>query len=369
MSSAPRGLRISIILVALAVLAAGAVVAQSVVGRRDAATLSAAGTGTVAKGLAVGNAMSFMSEAQLDRLMGDAAAAGVTSVRGDFSWRLIQAGGRTAYDWAQTDRIVEAANRHGVGLLPILTETPDWARRLLCVVPGACPPRDPDDFARFARAAAERYAPLGVRAWEIWNEPNLARFWAVPNPLGYGRLFVAAQSAITSVDPGATVLLGGLAGGATLIGGGLDPRPFLRGVCLLTSACRVASGLAYHPYTDGTLPSKTNQLSAWAKISRTTPSLRSVLADSGVPDLPIWLTEVGAPTGSNNVVPNYVTESVQAQIVQDAYATARTEPGVVSLYWYSYRDEPGLVGAEAFFGLKRADGSPKPAWQVFVDVR
>lgn len=33
-------------------------------------------------------------------------------------------------------------------------------------------------FGRFAGYLASRYAPMGVHAWEIWNESNLVNFWS-----------------------------------------------------------------------------------------------------------------------------------------------------------------------------------------------
>lgn len=53
--------------------------------------------------------------------------------------------------------------------------------------------------------------PMGVRTYEVWNEPNHVRFWpSGPNASEYTALLAAAHAAIKQADGGATVLLGGL---------------------------------------------------------------------------------------------------------------------------------------------------------------
>ncbi|MFQ3566220.1 MAG: SH3 domain-containing protein [Aggregatilineales bacterium] len=85
---------------------------------------------------------------------------------------------------------------------------------------GAINPQNP--WARFVAAAVERYRPggtlaraqgwedgLGVRVWEIWNEPDFRQFWD-GGVADYARLLKVAYLAIKSIDPEATVMVGGL---------------------------------------------------------------------------------------------------------------------------------------------------------------
>ena len=64
----------------------------------------------------------------------------------------------------------------------------------------------PGDYARFAAAAARHYAPLGVQAFEIWNEPNTSASWTNPSPAAYARVLKAAYPAIKAVDPSGIVV-------------------------------------------------------------------------------------------------------------------------------------------------------------------
>lgn len=125
-----------------------------------------------------------------------------------FAWRDIQPE-PDRFDWTRADFIVETAVRYGdIDLLIRLDYQPEWARAG-CTDQG--PPEDPARFAAYAGAVAERYRGR-VGAYQIWNEPNLAREWCdqAPSPEGYAALLAAAYAAIKSADPDALVISAGL---------------------------------------------------------------------------------------------------------------------------------------------------------------
>jgi hypothetical protein len=84
-------------------------------------------------------------------------------------------------------------------------------------------------FTAFAASMVQRYGPNGnfwytggvrrtdipylpVRAWEVWNEPNLAGNWGgSPNPSQYHTLLARTRDAVTAVDHGAVIVFAGLA--------------------------------------------------------------------------------------------------------------------------------------------------------------
>jgi hypothetical protein len=97
--------------------------------------------------------------------------------------------------------------------------------------------------------------------------------------------------------------------------------------------------------------------------------------------MPLWITEYGAPTGGPGPVwdgtpeslyrgPDHVTEAQQAQIAADSVATAASDIGVAALFWYTDRDLANRPqnDIEAHYGLRRVDGSPKPAYGAFRDA-
>ena len=152
------------------------------------------------------------------------AGAGVESLRFAFYWREAQPDGPSAVDFAHTDRIVAAAARARIWILPTVLGTPRWAREDPSE-PGSRP-RDPEDYARFMGLLVDRYGPQGsfwtenpalprrpLRAWQAWNEPDHRNFWhEQPYYRAYVRTLAAARRVIRERDPGAKVVLAGLVG-------------------------------------------------------------------------------------------------------------------------------------------------------------
>ena len=76
----------------------------------------------------------------------------------------------------------------------------------------------------FAARLVRRYGPDGefwadhpdvpkhpIRAWQVWNEPNLPVYWPDgPDPAQYVELLSAVGKAIKRADPGASVVSAGL---------------------------------------------------------------------------------------------------------------------------------------------------------------
>jgi len=134
--------------------------------------------------------------------------AGFSWCKVGFGWRDIEGAGKGVYDWSHTDRIVEAANREGVDLLARIDHQPSWAGGGF---PSNGPPDNLQDLADFLTALASRYRGR-IRAYEVWNEPNLAREWGgrLPDPGAYAKLLGVAYRAIKAADPGAMVISAGL---------------------------------------------------------------------------------------------------------------------------------------------------------------
>lgn len=134
--------------------------------------------------------------------------AGFTWVKVGFGWRDVEGAGKGVYDWSRTDRIVEMANAEGIDLLVRIDHQPSWAGGGF---PTNGPPDDLADLTDFLSAVATRYRGR-IRAYEVWNEPNLAREWGgrVPDPGEYVRLLGASYRAIKAADPGAMVISAGL---------------------------------------------------------------------------------------------------------------------------------------------------------------
>ncbi len=328
-------------------------------------------------GVAYGNTLIGMDDDELADALDDAVSLGAGVVRTDLAWYDIQPRSADDYDWTRFDRVVDEARNRDLKLLLVLAYTPQWARPPGCDS-SMCAPADPDRFADFARSAAARYAPQGVLAWEIWNEPNTPGFWAPEvDPDGYTVLLRSASAAIRQVDPSALILLGGLASVDTRPGGGMAPQEFLSRVCEL-GGNEAISAIAYHPYTYPYLASESRAgPSPWSRIDADRNSLRDVAARHGSSDLPVWLTEYGAPTDGPGQASDgtasgtsdqttHVTVQRQAEIARDVLRTVAADPAIGALIWYSDRDLGDDTETNLnFYGLRRSDGTKKPAFNAF----
>jgi hypothetical protein len=314
----------------------------------------------------------WFSPTELAQSLDDAVALGIGWLRVDLSWDEVQHQSPGAYDWSPVDRLVDVASARGLRILAILDRTPPWARPAGCDS-DTCAPADPSQFAAFAAAAARRYALLGVRTWEIWNEPNIDIFWKPsPDVARYVALLRPTVAAIRDVDPGARVISGGLSSAGTAPGmiAGLD---FLRAFAALGGPGLV-DAVGFHPYSFPVPPGYPASWNVWAQIEGNPTSFASILAASGYPGKKIWITEYGAPTNGPGTVatsadyriggsPDHADEHLQAVMATPSVQLALSSPVIGALFWYSYRDlGTDVADRENFFGLRHFDGTPKPAY-------
>lgn len=155
---------------------------------------------------------------------------------------------------------------------------------------------DPDRFAAYAASVALE-ARGRVVAYEIWNEPNMPRFWRNPDPHAYAQVYLKARAAIRKVDPHTPVLIGGI---ADITGW----RDYARTVIRLTRP----DGLALHPYVQ--------------PVRSTRHALRL--------GVPVWVTEVGA--GRDNM-----TDTDRGAYLLRTVRRLRRLP-IRALFLYSWED-------------------------------
>ncbi len=139
--------------------------------------------------------------------------AGFNWVKQALAWETIEGAGKGQYDWSIADRVVRQVNQDGLTFLARVGSDPDlgnfWAGH---------PPQNGDNFADFVFALASRYncsaTAVGcIQAYQIWNEPNLAREWGGnrPNPAQYAEFLGKAYRAIKRANPNAIVISAGMA--------------------------------------------------------------------------------------------------------------------------------------------------------------
>lgn len=312
-------------------------------------------------GIAAGGLIEWATDANLARELDGYVAIGAKWLRSDLKWAAVEQT-RGTFNWSIYDRLLAAAKARGLSVVWTLAYTPAWARPAGTDDKHA--PTNVADFVPFARAAVARYAPQGVKHYEIWNEPNITSFWKpAPDPVKYTALLKQAYAAMKQVDPSITVL----AGATSPAGGYNDPAcngnpsstPNVNAINFLETIYRNGGGGSFdafsmHPYTHVAPSRARGRCNAWAQMSRTSPSLRSTMAANGDSAKQIWATEFGTHLA-------WVArrESTQAAYLTDAFTTWLSYPWAGQLMYYSYKQPLGG------YDLVRTDWSPRAAWRAY----
>ena len=265
---------------------------------------------------------------------------------------------------AEYEESIDRARAAGQKVVLMLYNAPAWAS-------GSSTrntPRDPADFASFAARLAHRFRGK-VTGYEIWNEPNIERFWSNgPDAREYADLLRAAHPAIKAVDPGAEIVFGGLSG---------NDYPFLKRA-YEAGAEGSFDVMGAHPYTycGSTGPGDVRRSGG-----RITPDsftgyreLRATMVAEG-DSHPIWVTEFGWNTSNRKCDPGAgfwqggVNAADQAKYLSRGFEIMDSDPYVEVAMWYSLRDPYWLEGAsddpESSTGLLTVGYGTKPAYSAF----
>jgi hypothetical protein len=253
-------------------------------------------------------------------------------------------------------------------VLPVVQGTPTWA----ALKPGdaGSPPANPAQFAALLKLLVTRYGPAGsfwtehpevarrpVRAWQIWNEPNIPRYWDVANwAPSYVKLLKAAHSALRHADPRAKVILAGLPNNSWVA---------LHQI-YADGGRHAFDVVALHPYT-----SKPSNVIKLIQLSRAEMRRR------GDGRLPVWLTEFGWPASQGKV-----QNGVRGFQTTDAGQATRLRAGLRLLvkdrrklridrvYWYTWLSDEASTGSSFdYSGLRRVRAGQlvdSPALAVFT---
>jgi hypothetical protein len=313
-------------------------------------------SGTVVYGFSDPLLLSQSASVQVQQLE-QMKALGVTSVRMDVGWNWVQNTGPDTYDWTAIDQGIASLRQVGLSADLIIDQCPPWAAVSSAQGSVWAQPASAAAFAKFAAAVAARYGPKGVDYFEIWNEPNIDRFWQPkPDPAAYTADLKAAYAAIKEVDPSAMVLSGGLAPDADTATT-VDPRTFLADM-YADGAKGSFDGVGDHPYSYPTPPDDVESWSGWSKMAETSPSLRSIMVENGDSAKKIWVTEYGAPTSG----PDSVGDAGQSTELAQAMSQVSKLSWIGSFYIYTWADASDQSAEDDGFGLLAGDNSQKPAY-------
>ena len=286
---------------------------------------------------------------------------GVGLLRETFDWSKIEVSPGN-YDFRWYDQFVADTARAGIAVLPIVFRTPSFRGG----VPGvlAYPPTNYGDLGEFAAVLVRRYGPAGtfwsenpsvprrpIRAWQIWNEPNLKAYWPRgPNPRQYAKLLKAAAGPIKAADPGAEIVTAGMPESKV----GVPLKKFIPAL-YKAGAKKWFDTLAINPYGHTA-----------ARVDKNLAAARKIMRHYH-DKAPIWATEVGwsdsGPGGLQLVGPQ--GQAVQVGDLVRILVRDRRRLNLRGVVYFNWRDAPPYSDKDFWglhTGLLTLDGQPKPAY-------
>jgi hypothetical protein len=287
------------------------------------------------------------------RAYGDMRNAGASRDRITFDWFRFQpsAGGFDSNVVNAYDALLADAAAANIDTLGILIGAPEWARDDRFLGGSYRVPRgldlawnDPNNaWGKFVFDIVSRYKDR-VRAWEIWNEPNLTEFWPAPPQL-FAQLMRVAWQAAKAADPTTTIVFGGLYRGANI--DRIDAMfKALRAIDPNGANTFYHDVIGYHLYDGG-------HCSVFDEIQY----LRAFFWRPQVRDKPLWITESGIRV-REEPLPGFATPAESASFFITNYAYSLASGAQRYYYFRAIDDDPN---AAQLWGLLKNDGTARPS--------
>ena len=302
------------------------------------------------------------------------AATGIGADRVQFVWGSVQPT-PISRNWGVTDTLIGGLASHGIRAVPFIWGSARWVTGAPALPPlesGA----DEKAWRKFLWAAVARYGhdgsfwdtiypqrfgadakPLPVESWQIWNEPNLEKYFAPgPSVEQYARLLRISHDAIKQKDPQAKIVLAGMPAY-----GDVDAWKFLDSLYSTPGTEDDFDIVALHPYA-----SNLDQLRSG--IER----IRAVMKEHGAESTPLWITEIG--WGSDPPDDFGLNKGLEGQekMLSSSFELIdrqREAWNVERVFWFDWRDPSNTEVVRCSFcasaGLLRSDRHRKPAYEAF----
>jgi hypothetical protein len=264
---------------------------------------------------------------------------GMRWIRVDFDWFRIEPQ-QGEFRWRDTDRVVNRAFRLNLEVLATLSYTPAWASSNSSNPSISDPPASPAFWTDIVRQVINRYREQ-VRFWQFWNEPNLRQFWGGSMSQYRTQILQPAATLAGELNPASQTVSPGLAN----LG---NWRDWFEEVM---KAKELLNVINHHNYQSN----GRDVIRDLEEDAPFRPSLRTLMEQNGVDDLPFWITETGRES----------REGDQLEYYQDVVAELRISPWVDRIFFFHYTDGPGQ--GNGGFGIVREDLSPKPAY-IFLQA-
>lgn len=224
---------------------------------------------------------------------------------------------------------------------------------------------NPDNpWGRFVDQAVARYKPggelarargwpagVGLRAWEIGNEPNLSHFWS-GTAAQFARYLEVAYLVIERQDPEAVALHGGIADDSQA---GAWYGRFAD--ALKAKAAGSPLPARYNYYFD---KAGWHWYSYPSQLYNRPPEVQAYLTSRGLPAKPIWVTEMGVPIWNEHPGPCWdptspwrATTAEQSGYLWQSFAEGLSRSVELMIHFQTYDDCGNGPASYDAFGLIR----------------
>jgi polysaccharide biosynthesis protein PslG len=304
--------------------------------------------------------------------------AKVGTVRFVMSWPAIQPTSGSGYNWKNVDVQVGNLANQGIQAFPTIYGSPSWV---------ASKPKQPplkgkaakEAWRNFLTAAVERYGSGGaywhttyqtqfpngkvkpIKWWQIWNEPNLNKFFPKKNAAHqYAKLVKLSHEAIKKSDSHAKLVLAGMPSFKKP-----HANKFLANLYKVKKFKKAFEAAAVHPYAP-----------KMDKFRTAVERMRKTMKKHHDGHAQLWLTEVGWGSKSNKQRLNKGKQGQKRMLKQSfkLLVHKRHSWHIAGVQWYDWRDpskaqidqQPKGCSFCSSAGLLKHSQKPKPAYRAFT---
>ncbi len=328
----------------------------------------------------------FMVDQDVSTLTSMISDLGVTWVKQEILWRDFEPV-QGQIDFGTLDDIVKNLVGANLNILFTVSAAPSWAR---VSTDENGPPDNFADYGTFISALASRYAGE-VKAYEIWNEPNLRREWNSTiyniSAASYIDLLRVGYNAVKAADPNAVVLSAGLAPTGFNDGvNAINDRLFLSSL-YMSGLADVSDAIGAHPLGWANPPDavcceapvgvETHYQDSSFYFKETLNAYRDIMVSNSDGSTPIWVTKFGwgtsedtDPPSETNVFVSYTSLGEQA-IYDPRGFQVGAELGFVGPMFLDNLNgcQAQLGSAEAcYYSLISPAGAPRPVYAAVQEL-
>jgi hypothetical protein len=311
-------------------------------------------------------------------------SAGVGSFRLGVAWPNVQTARNGPFSWASTDPLMAGIASQHIKPLMVLSYTPAFVANgctsVECVDHiNIGTKTKQNDWKAFVKAAVRRYGPSGsfwqenpglpydpATRWQIWNEQNNPN--QKNSPKLYAKLVKISANTITSIQPKAKIITGGMFGAPPAKKGGITAWDYLAGLYKHGVGDRL-DGVALHPYAPNI-----------AGLKEQIENIRKVLKKHHHSSVKTYVTEIGwgsskkvhPGTGRRGAAFNVGPKKQKENLKKSFKLLTSHRKGwkIGGVYWFSWKDPSnppaGLCAFCYSSGLYQADGTTaKPALSAY----